>query len=331
MIIKIGINGFGRIGRTIFKEAKKRTNLQVVAINDEKKYDYIAYLLKYDSISGINDLSVEIIKEDLIVDGDFIKIFSYKKPKLINWGDYNVDIVIESSGRFLTYNSNFQHLNSGAKKVFITTIPKDNKIPIFVMGINHDSYQDEKIISNASSTTHCLGILSKFLDENFGIVEGLITDIHSFTSIKDIMYGRYKPEGIHAYQNIIPYKTDFVKAIEKIIPNLKRKINGRTFLVPVHNNVSLIDLTVKLKKQTNINEIYDYIKQAAKHSLKGLIGYNKDKLVSSDFKYNYFTSIFDKRASVGLNDNFFKLIAWYDNETAFSSKVLDFVTFTYYK
>ncbi|WP_343152378.1 type I glyceraldehyde-3-phosphate dehydrogenase [Buchnera aphidicola] len=324
MTIKIGINGFGRIGRIVFRLAQERPEFQVVAINDLVNIKYLAYLLKFDSTHGIFSKKIEVKDNYLFINKKKIKIFSEKNPKDINWGKLDVDVVIESTGIFLTKETANEHILAGAKKVIITGPSKD-ETPMFVKGVNFNSYKGEKIVSNASCTTNCLAPIAKIVHEKFNIIEGLMTTIHATTatqktvdspSVKDWRGGR------GALQNIIPSSTGAALAVGKVLPELQGKLTGIAFRVPTAN-VSVVDLTVRCKVAVNYFEICKAIKTASKNEMKGIIGYTNEEVVSSDFNGNKCTSIFDEKAGLALNNNFIKLISWYDNETGYSSKVLD--------
>ncbi|WMC18914.1 MAG: type I glyceraldehyde-3-phosphate dehydrogenase [Enterobacteriaceae bacterium PSpicST2] len=324
MNIKIGINGFGRIGRMIFRLAQNRKNIKVVAINDLLNTNYIAYMLKYDSTHRKFNKKIKIIKNQIFVNNQKINIFSEKNPKNIPWGEIGVDIVIESSGIFLDSEILHKHIISGAKKVILTAPPKD-KTPMFVCGVNLNKYSGQKIISNASCTTNCLAPLAKIINDNFEIIEGLMTTIHSTTAIQKTVDGVSNKDwraGRGAIQNIIPASTGAANAVGIVIPELLGKLTGMAFRVPTPN-VSVVDLTVRLKKSTNYENIKKVIKNASNNEMKGILGYTEDDVVSSDFNGETLTSVFDANASIVLNDKFIKLISWYDNEIGYSSKVLD--------
>lgn len=327
MTIKVGINGFGRIGRVLFRLAQKRKNIQVVAINDLLDPEYIAYMLKYDSTHGIFNTKIEVKNNNIILNGKKIRITSIKDPEKLMWGELSIDVVIESTGLFLTQDTTYKHILSGAKKVVITGPSKDD-VPMFVRGANFNKYQGEKIVSNASCTTNCLAPLSKIIDDNFGIIEALMTTVHSSTATQKIVDGASNKDwrgGRGALQNIIPSSTGAAIAVGKVLPNLHGKITGMAFRVPTAN-VSVVDLTVRYKKSASYDDICEVIKSASEHKMKGIIGYTEDEVVSTDFNGQELTSIFDAKAGLSLNKNFAKLIAWYDNETGYSSKVLDLVS-----
>ncbi|OQM34411.1 type I glyceraldehyde-3-phosphate dehydrogenase [bacterium endosymbiont of Pedicinus badii] len=328
MSIRIGINGFGRIGRVIFRLSQKRKDINVIAINDVLDAKYIAYMLKYDSMHGEFKGKISFEKNFLLVNNKKIVCLSKKNPKEIQWGKLGVDIVIESTGLFLTKELAYGHIHSGAKKVVMTGPSKD-QTPMFVIGVNEKSYRKEKIISNASCTTNCLALLAKVIQENFGITEALMTTVHAVTATQKTVDAASKRDwrgGRAAFQNIIPASTSAATAVGKVIPELQGKITGMSFRVPVAN-VSVVDLTVRTKKSTSYYSICKIIKEYCKNKFYGIMGYTEDEVVSSDFNGNELTSIFDAKAGIELNKNFFKLIAWYDNETGYSSKVLDLVSY----
>lgn len=326
MTIKVGINGFGRIGRVIFREAQKRDDIEIVAINDLLEPEYIMYMLKYDSTHGKFCSSMKIEGNQLIINNKKILITSEKDPANIDWKTNKVDAVAESTGMFLTSKKAYSHIVGGAKKVVLTGPSKDNT-PMFVMGVNHYKYSGQNIVSNASCTTNCLAPLLSVVNKNFGIVEALMTTIHATTatqktvdapSLKDWRGGR------GALQNIIPSSTGAAQAAGKIIPELNGKITGMAFRVPTPN-VSVVDLTARLKLSTSYKNICDSIKDASLNELKGILGYFEEELVSSDFNGSSLISIFDAKAGISLNNRFVKLISWYDNETGYSNKVLDLI------
>lgn len=327
MTIKVGINGFGRIGRVLFRLAQERKNIEVVAINDLLDPEYVAYMLKYDSTHGIFKKNIEVKDKNLIVNGKKIRITSIKDPEKLMWDKLSIDVVIESTGLFLTKDTAYKHILSGAKKVVITGPSKDG-VPMFVRGANFDKYKGEKIVSNASCTTNCLAPLSKIIDDHFGIVEGLMTTVHASTATQKIVDSASNKDwrgGRGALQNIIPSSTGAAIAVGKVLPHLNGKLTGIAFRVPT-SNVSVVDLTVRHKKSATYNEICEVIKNASENKMKGILGYTEDEVVSTDFNGNELTSIFDAKAGLSLNKNFSKLISWYDNETGYSSKVLDLVT-----
>ncbi|MFT8229743.1 MAG: type I glyceraldehyde-3-phosphate dehydrogenase [Enterobacterales bacterium] len=328
MSINIGINGLGRIGRMILKEAQCRNNINIVAINDLLDINYIAYILKYDSIHGKLNYEIFVKNGSLFINGKKIRCTSENNPSKLNWGEMNIDIIVESTGLFLNKHYAKQHILSGAKKVIITSPPKDD-IPMFVFGVNHNLYNGQKIISNASCTTNCLAPLAKVINDNFGIIEGLMTTVHAVTATQktvDSISNKDWRGGRAAYQNIIPSSTGAAKAVGKIIPELHGKITGMSLRVPIPN-VSVVDFTVRLKKSSSYNDICNVIKEASNNSLYGIMEYIDEHLVSTDFNGSKFISIFDSKASIMLNNKFIKLIAWYDNETGYSNKVLDLASY----
>ncbi|WWO97144.1 MAG: type I glyceraldehyde-3-phosphate dehydrogenase [Candidatus Dasytiphilus stammeri] len=330
MKIKLGINGFGRIGRMVFRAAQKRKTIQIVAINDIMSIDYIAYMLKYDSTHGQFLGSIEIDQNNLIINGEVVRITAVKDPSQLNWKELETNIVIESSGLFLTKDLLSKHLYAGCDKVVLTAPPRDD-IPMFVMGVNHISYNGQKIISNASCTTNCLAPLAKVVNDNFGIIEGLMTTIHAITATQNIVDSKCHKDwrgGRSALQNIIPSSTGAANAVGKVIPFLKNKLTGMAFRVPIPN-VSVVDLTVRLKKSACYHTICKSIKNASLGELQGILGYTEESVVSTDFNGSMFISIFDAKAGMSLNNNFVKLISWYDNETGYSHKVLDLIEYIY--
>ncbi|MCR3755241.1 MAG: glyceraldehyde-3-phosphate dehydrogenase A [Candidatus Westeberhardia cardiocondylae] len=330
MVIKVGINGFGRIGRIIFRESQKRNDIEVIAINDVLNTDYMAYMLKYDSTHGFFNGSVEIINNTLFVNGRNIFCSSEKNPNYLNWGKLGTDIVVESTGVFLSDNEVRGHIFSGAKKVVVTA-PTQDDIPMFVMGVNHNTYDNQDIVSNASCTTNCLAPLAMVINDYFGIKEGLMTTIHAVTATQKAVDGVSRKnwrEGRGAFQNIIPSSTGAAKAVGKVIPELYGKLTGMSFRVPI-SNVSVVDLTVCLKNAASYDEICSAIKLSSEKKLKGILGYTEDDVVSSDFNGEKLTSVFDAKAGISLNKYFVKLISWYDNEVGYSNKVLDLISHIY--
>lgn len=328
MTVRVGINGFGRIGRVLFRLAQKRPNIEIVAINDLLSPEYIAYMLKYDSTHGVFKKSIEINKDNIIVNGKKIRITSIKDPEALMWNKLSIDVVIESTGLFLTKKTAYKHILAGAKKVVITGPSKDD-IPMFVRGANFHHYKGETIVSNASCTTNCLAPLAKVIDDKFNIIEGLMTTVHASTATQKIVDGASHKDwrgGRSALQNIIPSSTGAAIAVGKVLPNLNGKLTGIAFRVPI-SNISVVDLTVRYRKEATYDEICQVIKEASKKEMKGVLGYTDDQVVSTDFNGEELTSIFDAKAGISLNKNFVKLISWYDNETGYSSKVLDLVSF----
>ncbi|MGP1924921.1 MAG: type I glyceraldehyde-3-phosphate dehydrogenase [Arsenophonus sp. NEOnobi-MAG3] len=326
MTIKVGINGFGRIGRIVFRAAQERKDIEIMAINDLLDANYMAYMLKYDSTHGRFNGIVELKDGHLVVNGKTIYCTAEKNPANLKWNEVGVDVVIEATGIFLTDETARKHIVSGAKKVVLTGPSKDDT-PMFIMGVNHNSYSGQDIVSNTSCTANCLAPLAKVINDKFGIIEGLMTTVHATTSTQKTIDGGSNKDwraGRGASQNIIPSSTGAAKAIGKVIPELNGKLTGMAFRVPTPN-VSVVDLTVRLNKPTTYKEICQVIKQAANLELKGILGYTEDDVVSTDFNGDKLTSIFDAKAGIALNENFVKLVAWYDNETGYSNKVLDLI------
>ncbi|WP_278384618.1 type I glyceraldehyde-3-phosphate dehydrogenase [Alteromonas mediterranea] len=326
MTIRIGINGFGRIGRLVMRAAAERNDIEVVAINDLLDTDYIAYLLKYDSTHGLFDGEVTVDNNNLVVNGKTIRITSERDPAALKWDEVDVDVVVESTGLFLTKETAAKHIEAGAKKVVMSAPSKDDT-PMFVMGVNQESYAGETIVSNASCTTNCLAPLAKVLNDKFGIVDGLMTTVHATTATQKTVDGPSMKDwrgGRGAGQNIIPSSTGAAKAVGKVIPELNGKLTGMAFRVPTPN-VSVVDLTVNLAKAASYDEICAAMKAASEGELKGIMGYTEDAVVSNDFLGDARTSVFDATAGIALTDTFVKLVSWYDNEWGYSNKVLDLV------
>lgn len=327
MAIKVGINGFGRIGRTVFREAQKRSDIEIVAINDLLDVNYMAYMLKYDSTHGRFDGTIEVDNCQLIVNGKIIRVTTERDPNNLKWGEIGVDVVAEATGIFLTDETARKHITSGARKVVLTGPSKDNT-PMFVKGVNFDKYRGQDIVSNTSCTTNCLAPLAKVINDNFGIIEGLMTTVHATTATQKTVDGPSHKDwrgGRGAAQNIIPSSTGAAKAVGKVLPELNGKLTGMAFRIPTPN-VSVVDLTVRLEKAASYEDIKKVIKAASEGSMKGTLGYTEDDVVSTDFNGEVCTSVFDAKASIALNDNFVKLVSWYDNETGYSNKVLDLIT-----
>ncbi len=322
--LKIGINGFGRIGRLALRTAAKRDNVDVVAINDLLDVDHLAYLLKYDSVHGKFDGTVDVEDGDLVVNGKKIRITAERDPKNLKWDEVGASIVLECTGIFTTLDTAQSHIEGGAKKVLISAPSKD--APMFVLGVNHDQIKDsDTIISNASCTTNCLAPLAKVLNDNFGIEEGLMTTVHATTATQFTVDGPSKKDfrgGRSALSNIIPASTGAAKAVTKVIPELEGKLTGMAFRVPTAD-VSAVDLTVRLEKETSYDEIKKAFKDASEGDLKGILGYTEEGVVSQDFVGDPRTSIFDAGAGIELNSKFFKLISWYDNEAGYATKMID--------
>ncbi|MDR7342643.1 glyceraldehyde 3-phosphate dehydrogenase [Pantoea alhagi] len=326
MTIKVGINGFGRIGRIVFRAAQQRSDVEIVAINDLLDAEYMAYMLKYDSTHGRFDGTVEVQDGALIVNGKKIRVTSEKDPANLKWDEVGVDVVAEATGIFLTDETARKHIAAGAKKVVMTGPSKDDT-PMFVRGANFDKYDGQDIVSNASCTTNCLAPLAKVINDKFGIVEGLMTTVHATTATQKTVDGPSHKDwrgGRGAAQNIIPSSTGAAKAVGKVLPELNGKLTGMAFRVPTPN-VSVVDLTVRLAKPASYKEICEAIKAASEGDMKGVLGYTEDAVVSTDFNGETLTSVFDAAAGIALNDNFVKLVSWYDNETGYSHKVLDLV------
>ena len=324
MTIKVGINGFGRIGRIVFRAAQERSDIEIVAINDLLDADYMAYMLKYDSTHGRFNGTVEVKDGHLVVNGKTIRVTAERDPANLKWNEAGVDVVAEATGLFLTDETARKHIQAGAKKVVLTGPSKD-ATPMFVMGVNHKDYAGQEIVSNASCTTNCLAPLAKVINDKFGIVEGLMTTVHATTATQKTVDGPSHKDwrgGRGASQNIIPSSTGAAKAVGKVIPALNGKLTGMSFRVPTPN-VSVVDLTVRLEKAATYAEICEAITAAGE--LKGVMGYTEDDVVSTDFNGEVLTSVFDAKAGIALNDNFVKLVSWYDNETGYSHKVLDLI------
>jgi glyceraldehyde 3-phosphate dehydrogenase len=325
--MKIGINGFGRIGRLAFRAAMERSDIEVVGINDLVEPDYMAYMLKYDSTHGQFKGTIAVEGGHLVVNGKTIRVTAEKDPANLKWGEVGAEVVIESTGLFLTQETAQKHIDAGAKKVVMSAPAKDDT-PTFVMGVNHkDLKADQNIVSNASCTTNCLAPIAKVLDDNFGIEEGLMTTVHAVTATQKTVDGPSAKDwrgGRGAYQNIIPSSTGAAKAVGLVLPQLKGKLTGMSLRVPVAD-VSVVDLTVRLKKGASYEAIKAAMKAASEGELKGILGYTEDEVVSEDFKGDARTSIFDAKAGIGLNDNFVKVVSWYDNEWGYSNKLIDLV------
>ena len=329
-MIKVGINGFGRIGRLAFRSSVLRDNVQVVAINDLLDVDYLAYMLKYDSVHGQFDGTVEVKDGKLVVNGNEIRITAERDPANLKWNEVDADYVIESTGFFLTEETAGKHLLAGAKKVVLSAPSKDHT-PMFVMGVNNKELKaDQKIFSNASCTTNCLAPITKVLNDNFGIVEGLMTTVHAATATQNTVDGPSAKDwrgGRSAIGNVIPSSTGAAKAVGKVIPAMNGKLTGMAFRIPTMD-VSVVDLTVKLEKSATYEEICAAMKTASEsEEMKGILGYTEDLVVSQDFVGDTRTSIFDAKAGIALNDNFVKVISWYDNEMGYSTKIVDLIEY----
>jgi len=330
-MIKIGINGFGRIGRLAFRSAISRENVQIVAINDLLEVDYLAYMLKYDSVHGRFDGTVEVKDGKLVVNGNEIRITAERDPLNLKWNEVGAEYIIESTGFFLTEETAGKHLEAGAKKVVLSAPSKDHT-PMFVMGVNNSELKaDQNIFSNASCTTNCLAPITKVLNDNFGIVEGLMTTVHAATATQKTVDGPSMKDwrgGRSAIHNIIPSSTGAAKAVGKVIPEMNGKLTGMAFRVPTMD-VSVVDLTVKLEKPATYKEICVAMKAASESGpMKGVLGYTEDLVVSQDFIGDTRTSIFDANAGIALNDNFVKVVSWYDNEMGYSTKIVDLIEYS---
>ena len=322
--LKIGINGFGRIGRLVFRATVKRDNVDVVAINDLLDVEHLAYLLEYDSVHGRFDGTVEVKDGNLVVNGKTVRVTAERDPKSLKWDEVGADIVAECTGIFTTLETAQYHIDGGAKKVVISAPSKD--APMFVMGVNHNEVKaSDTIVSNASCTTNCLAPLAKVLDDTFGIEEGLMTTVHATTATQMTVDGPSRKDyrgGRGALLNIIPASTGAAKAVTKVIPALEGKLTGMAFRVPT-SDVSVVDLTVKLEKETSYDEIKEVFKAASENELNGILGYTEEPVVSQDFVGDARTSIFDAGAGIELNSKFFKVVSWYDNEAGYSNKLVD--------
>ena len=325
--IKIGINGFGRIGRLVFRAAIKDKNIEVVGINDLIETEYMSYMLRHDSTHGKFDGKVTVQGNNLIVNGNKIRVTNEKDPSNLKWSEINAEYIVESTGLFLNKESAKGHLSSGAKKVIMSAPSKDDT-PMFVMGVNHLSYtSDMHFVSNASCTTNCLAPMAKVLNDNFGIISGLMTTVHAATASQKVVDGPSLKDwrgGRAAFSNIIPSSTGAAKAVGKVIPSLNGKLTGMAFRVPTVN-VSVVDLTANLKTKTSYEEICSTMKNASENELKGIMGYTNEDVVSTDFIGDSRTSIFDAGAGIMLNDTFVKIVGWYDNEWGYSSKVIELI------
>jgi len=332
MSIKVGINGFGRIGRMVFRAAIENfsNDIEIVGINDLLEPDYLAYMLKYDSVHGIFDHKVSIDSSNLVVNGKKIRLTSERDPAALKWGDVDANVVVESTGLFLTKAAEGNkagadaHLKAGAKKVIMSAPSKDDT-PMFVYGVNHKTYAGQTIISNASCTTNCLAPLAKVINDKFGIEKGLMTTVHAATATQKTVDGPSNKDwrgGRGILENIIPSSTGAAKAVGKVIPELNKKLTGMAFRVPT-SDVSVVDLTAVLKTDASMEQIKAAVKAASEGELKGVLGYTEDKVVSTDFRGCPLTSIFDAEACIELDSKFVKLVSWYDNEWGYSNKVLE--------
>ncbi len=330
MAIRVGINGFGRIGRLVFRAAAKNSNIEVVGINDPfVDAEYMAYMLKYDTVHGRFAGEVGFDGDKLIVNGKAIAVCAEMDPKNIPWGKVGADYVVESTGVFTSADKCQAHLDQGAKHVIISAPAKD-KSPMFVMGVNHETYRSSmKVVSNASCTTNCLAPIAKVLNDNYGIVEGLMTTVHAVTATQKTVDGPSKKDwrgGRAAGFNIIPSSTGAAKAVGVVIPELNGKLTGMAFRIPTAD-VSVVDLTVRLEKAVSYKDICAKMKEYSQGPMKGVLGYTEDQVVSSDFIGETCTSVFDAGAGIGLNDNFHKVVSWYDNEMGYSTKIIDLISY----
>ncbi len=324
--IKIGINGFGRIGRLVFRATTEREDVQVVAINDLLDVDYMAFMLKYDTAHGKFEGDDKVEDGMLVVNGDIIRVTAEKDPANLKWNEVGADYVVESTGLFLTKELASAHLAAGAKRVVMSAPSKDDT-PMFVMGVNNHEYAGQPIVSNASCTTNCLAPLAKVVNDNFGLVEGLMTTVHAATATQKTVDGPSKKDwrgGRSILGNIIPSSTGAAKAVGKVIPSLQGKLTGMSLRVPTVD-VSVVDLTCKIEKAATYEDIKAAMKRASENELKGILGYTEESVVSSDFLGEKRTSVFDANAGIMLNDHFVKLVAWYDNEIGYSNKVVDLI------
>jgi len=325
--IKVGINGFGRIGRLVFRAAASNPKIEVVGINDLIDVDYMAYMLKYDSTHGIFNGTIDVKDGKLVVNGKSIRITAEKDPANLKWNEIGADYIVESTGLFLTIDTADKHIKAGGKKVIMSAPAKDDT-PTFVMGVNHKLYtKGMDIVSNASCTTNCLAPIAKVLNDKFGITEGLMTTVHAVTATQKTVDGPSAKDwrgGRGAYQNIIPSSTGAAKAVGLVIPELKGKLTGMSLRVPTPD-VSVVDLTVRLTKGATYEEIKKAMKDASEGEMKGILGYTEDEVVSTDFLGDARTSIFDAKAGIALNDNFVKVVSWYDNEWGYSNKLVDLI------
>jgi len=322
--VKIGINGFGRIGRIAFRVAVNRPNIQIVGINDLLEVEHLAYLLKYDSVHGRFDGTIEVKNGNLVVNGNEIRVSAQRNPEDLKWDEIGADVILDCTGIFTTLETAQKHITAGAKKVAISAPSAD--APMFVMGVNHKKITaQDTIVSNASCTTNCLAPLAKVINDKFGIVEGLMTTVHAATATQLVVDGPSRKDyrlGRASLNNIVPASTGAAKAVGKVIPELNGKLTGMAFRVPTVD-VSVVDLTVRLEKSASFEEVKKALKDASENELKGILGYTEEGVVSQDFVSEPRTCVFDANASIGLNDNFVKLVAWYDNEFGYSTKLVD--------
>jgi glyceraldehyde 3-phosphate dehydrogenase len=328
MALKVGINGFGRIGRLVFRAGASNPNIEFVGINDLVPPDNLAYLLKHDSTHGLFDGTVEAREDGIVVNGKFVKCVSMRNPAELPWAALGAEYIVESTGLFTEYATAENHLKAGAKRVILSAPTKDpEKVPTLLVGVNHHKFDPakDKVVSNASCTTNCLAPIAKVIHENFGLAEGLMTTVHATTATQPTVDGPSKKDwrgGRGAGQNIIPSSTGAAKAVTLVLPELKGKLTGMAFRIPTPD-VSVVDLTFKTAKATSYKEICAAMKKASEGELKGILGYTDEEVVSSDFITDPRSSIFDAGAGIELNANFFKVVAWYDNEWGYSSRVID--------
>jgi glyceraldehyde 3-phosphate dehydrogenase len=325
--IKVGINGFGRIGRLAFRAALKRNDIEIVGINDLIDVNYMAYMLRYDTVHGVFNEKIEVVNGNLVVNGTKIRVTAEKDPANLKWDEVGAEYVLECTGLFLEKEKAQGHIKAGAKRIVMSAPSKDDT-PMFVMGVNHESYKKEMdMVSNASCTTNCLAPVAKVLNDKWGILEGLMTTVHATTATQKTVDGVSAKDwrgGRAAAGNIIPSSTGAAKAVGKVIPALKGKLTGMAFRVPTLN-VSVVDLTVRLDKAASYEEICAAMKSASENELKGILGYTDEDVVSSDFNGDARTSIFDAKAGIQLSPNFVKIVSWYDNEWGYSNKLLDLI------
>ena len=330
MSIKVGINGFGRIGRLVFRAGIVRDDIEIVAVNaPDKTPEQLAYVTKFDSVHGRFNGSVEVVDGNLVVNGKTVKVLGSRDPSQLPWGELGVDYVLECTGKFLTKESAQPHLDAGSKVVVLSGPSKDDT-PMFVCGVNLDKYDTSMtVVSNASCTTNCLAPLAKVINDKFGIIEGLMTTVHAGTATQNVVDAFSKKNwrlSRSCFENIIPSTTGAAKAVGKVIPELKGKLTGMSMRIP-SADVSIVDLTCRLEKGASYDEICAAVKEAAEGSMAGVLAYTDEEVVSSDFRTDPHTSIFDAKAGIGLNPNFVKLVAWYDNEWGFSNKMLDLTAY----
>jgi glyceraldehyde 3-phosphate dehydrogenase len=326
MNIKVAINGFGRIGRMVFRAAQSFDNIEIVGINDLLEPDYLAYMLKYDSVHGRFQGSIDVDNHRLLVNGHSIRLTAERDPANLKWDEIGVDVVIEATGLFLTKASAQKHIDAGAKKVIMSAPSKDDT-PMFVFGVNDDSYAGQSIISNASCTTNCLAPMAKVIHDNFGLKRGLMTTVHATTATQKTVDGPSSKDwrgGRGILENIIPSTTGAAKAVGAVLPELNGKLSGMAFRVPT-SDVSVVDLTVELEKKASYEKICAAMKSASEGSMKSVLGYTEDSVVATDFRGDSCTSIFDATAGIALDSTFIKLVAWYDNEWGYSCKILEMV------